>query len=141
TTTTQSYKRLLRGNDFSTLDNFTTYKTFENTPLAYVKSSVLFYYLNLLGRVDYNLPFSDHSNDASVHTYYLKQEKEATGTSNTVLPYKRQNFGFSALYGYKDRYFLKADLGYSGSEQFHPDNRYALTPAISGAWIASKEEF
>lgn len=141
TTTTQSYQRLLRGNDFSTLDNFTTYKTFENTPLAYGKSSVFFYYLNLLGRVDYNRRFGDHSIDASVHTYYLKQEKEATGTSNTVLPYKRQNFGFSALYAYKDRYFLKADLGYSGSEQFHPDNRYALTPAISGAWIASKEDF
>ncbi|HWK56495.1 MAG TPA: SusC/RagA family TonB-linked outer membrane protein [Parapedobacter sp.] len=141
TTTTQSYQRLLRGNDFSTLDNFTTYKTFENTPLAYGKSSVFFYYLNLLGRIDYNRRFGDHSIDASVHTYYLKQEKEATGTSNTVLPYKRQNFGFSALYGYKDRYFLKADLGYSGSEQFHPDNRYALTPAISGAWIASKEDF
>ncbi|MGV3762517.1 SusC/RagA family TonB-linked outer membrane protein [Parapedobacter sp.] len=141
TTTTQNYKRVLRGSDFSVLDDFTTYKTFENTPLAYGKGSVFFYYLNLLGRVDYNRRFGDHSIDASVHTYYLKQEKESTGTSNTVLPYKRQNFGSSALYGYKDRYFLKADLGYSGSEQFHPDNRYALTPAISGAWIASKEDF
>ncbi|MEC3878803.1 SusC/RagA family TonB-linked outer membrane protein [Parapedobacter sp. 10938] len=141
TLTTQNYKRVLRGDDFSTLDNFTTYKTFENTPLAYSKGSVFFYYLNLLGRIDYNRRFGDHSIDASVHTYYLKQEKESGGTSNAVLPYMRQNFGFSALYGYKDRYFLKADLGYSGSEQFHPDNRYALTPAISGAWIASKEDF
>ena len=32
-------------------------------------------------------------------------------------------------------------MGYSGSEQFHPDFRYTLTPAISGAWIASKEDF
>src|SRR5690606_2205200 len=61
--------------------------------------------------------------------------------ANTVLPYMRQNFGVSALYGYRDRYFLKADMGYSGSEQFHPDNRYTATPAISGAWIASKEDF
>src|SRR5690606_24901398 len=89
TTTTQNYQRVLRGNDFSTLDDFTTYKTFENTPLAYGKGSVFFYYLNLLGRVDYNRRFGDHSIDASVHTYYLKQEKESTGTSNTVLPYKR----------------------------------------------------
>src|SRR5690606_16595244 len=141
TATTQSYRRVLRGSDFSVLDNFTPYKTFENTPLAYGKGSVFFYYLNLLGRLDYNRRFGDHSIDASAHTYYLKQEKESNGTSNAVLPYMRQNFGISALYGYKDRYFLKADLGYSGSEQFHPDNRYSATPAISGAWIASKEDF
>src|SRR5690606_14916209 len=63
------------------------------------------------------------------------------GSSNSVLPYKRQNFGVTALYGYKDRYYLKGDMGYSGSEQFHPDNRYSTTPAISGAWIASNEDF
>src|SRR5690606_794234 len=139
--TTQSYRRVLRGNDLSTLDDFTLYKTFENTPLSYSKGSVFFYYLNLLGRVDYNRRFGDHSIDASAHTYYLKQEKETAGNANTVLPYMRQNFGVSALYGYRDRYFLKADMGYSGSEQFHPDNRYTATPAISGAWSASKEDF
>jgi len=140
TGTSQSYVRALRDDDFSVLD-FTKYKTFENTPLTYGKGSVFFYYLNLLARVDYNRRFGDHSIDASAHTYYLKQEKESGGSSNSVLPYKRQNFGVSALYGYKDRYFLKADMGYSGSEQFHPDNRYVLTPAVSGAWIASKEDF
>lgn len=141
TLTTQSYRRVMRGNDLSNLDNFSIYKSFENTPLAYGKGSVFFYYLNLLGRVDYNRRFGDHSIDASAHTYYLKQETESGGSSNAVLPYMRQNFGVSALYGYKDRYFLKADMGYSGSEQFHPDNRYTATPAISGAWIASKEDF
>lgn len=49
--------------------------------------------------------------------------------------------GLSATYGYKKRYFVKADLGYSGSEQFHPDNRYVATPAISAAWVVSSEPF
>ncbi|MGC9352985.1 MAG: TonB-dependent receptor domain-containing protein, partial [Mariniphaga sp.] len=35
----------------------------------------------------------------------------------------------------------KGDLGYSGSEQFHPDNRFTATPSISAAWIVSKEDF
>ncbi|SCM59052.1 SusC/RagA family TonB-linked outer membrane protein [Petrimonas mucosa] len=141
TGTTQSYKRLIRESDFSTLDNFVPYKTFENTPLSYNKSAVFFYYLNFKGSIDYSRRFGDHSIDASAHTYYLRQEKEAAGSSNSVLPYKRQNFGVTALYGYKDRYYLKGDMGYSGSEQFHPDNRYSTTPAISGAWIASNEDF
>ena len=141
TGTNQSYKRLLREDDFSRLDNFIQYKGFENTPLSYNKGSTFFYYLNFKGNINYNRRFGDHSINALAHTYYLKQEKETGESSNTVLPYKRQNFGLSALYGYKDRYYLKGDMGYSGSEQFHPDYRYTLTPAISGAWIASKEEF
>lgn len=141
TYTTQNYKRVVRGSDNSSLDDFTQYKTFENTALAYSKGSVFFYYLNLLASIDYSRRFGDHSIDASAHTFYLKQEKEATGSNNTILPYKRQNFGVSVLYGYKDRYYLKGDLGYSGSEQFAEDNRYTSTPAISAAWIASKEDF
>lgn len=141
TGTNQSYKRLIREDDFSTLDNFIAYKTFENTPLSYNKGSVFFYYLNFLGKIDYNRRFGDHSINASAHTYYLRQEKESGGSSSDVLPYMRQNFGLSALYGYKDKYYLKGDIGYSGSEQFHPDHRYTVTPAISAAWIASKEDF
>ncbi len=141
TATTQSFQRVVRGNDFSVLDNFTKYKTWENTPLVYSKSSTFFYYLDLLANMEYKRQFGDHSVDATAHTYYLYQEKETTGSSNTVLPYKRQNFGLSVLYGFKDRYFVKGDLGYSGSEQFHPDNRFTATPSISAAWIASKEDF
>ena len=141
TGTNQNYRRVLRGDDFSVLNDFTIYKSFENTPLSYNKGSTFFYYLNLLGRLDYTRRFGDHSFDASAHTFYLKQETETTGSENNVLPYLRQNFGVSALYGYKDRYFLKGDLGYSGSEQFHPDNRYIATPSISASWIASKEDF
>lgn len=141
TQTLQDFKRVMRGKDFSLLDNFSKYKTWENTPLAYTKGSVFFYYLDLFANMEYKRRFGDHSFDASAHTYYLIQEKETTGSTNSVLPYKRQNFGLSLLYSYKDRYFLKGDLGYSGSEQFHPDHRYIATPAISASWIASKEDF
>ena len=141
TGTNQNFRRVLRGDDLSVLDDFSVYKSFENTPLSYNKGSTFFYYLNLLAKLDYNRRFGDHSIDASAHTYFLKQEIETAGSANNVLPYLRQNFGVSALYGFKDRYFLKGDLGYSGSEQFHPDNRYIATPSISAAWIASKEDF
>jgi hypothetical protein len=49
--------------------------------------------------------------------------------------------GVTATYGYKNRYFLKADLGYTGSDQFARDYRYVTTPAVSAAWIASEEDF
>lgn len=141
TNTTQNFQRVVRGNDFSVLDNFTKYETWENTPLVYSKGSIYFYYLDLFSNIEYKRQFGDHTIDATAHTYYLYQEKENTGSSNTVLPYKRQNFGVNILYGFKDRYFVKGDLGYSGSEQFHPDNRFTATPSVSAAWIVSKEGF
>ncbi len=141
TNTTQNFQRVIRGNDYSVLDNFTKYKTWENTPLAYSKGSVFFYNFNLLANMEYKRSFGDHHIDAIARTYYLVQEKENTGSSNSILPYKRQNYGVSALYSYKDRYFLKGDMAYSGSEQFHEDYRYIATPAVSAAWITSKEDF
>jgi TonB-linked SusC/RagA family outer membrane protein len=141
TNTSQDFQRVIRGNDFSVVDDFSKYKTWENTPLAYGKGSTFFYNLNLSASLEYKRRFGDHSIDAKARTYYLVQEKENVGSSNSVLPYKRQNFGLSALYGFKDRYFLKGDIAYSGSEQFHKDYRYITTPAISAAWIASKEDF
>ncbi len=141
TATKQDFQRVIRGNDFSVLDNFDKYGKWENTPLAYSKGSTFFYYLDLFANMEYKRQFGEHLIDATAHTYYLYQEKESTGSSNTVLPYKRQNLGLSVLYGFKDRYFVKGDLGYSGSEQFHPDNRFTTTPSISASWIASKEDF
>ncbi len=141
TSTSQDFQRVIRGNDYSVLDNFTKYGDKENTPLSYSKSSTFFYYLDLFANIDYKRQFGDHNINASAHTYYLYQEKEATGSTNAVLPYKRQNFGLSVLYGFKNRYFLKGDVGYSGSEQFHPDNRFTATPSVSAAWIVSKEDF
>ncbi|MDR1865670.1 MAG: SusC/RagA family TonB-linked outer membrane protein [Bacteroidales bacterium] len=139
TLTTQNYERWIRTPDYSDLQ-FIKKGSDENTPLVYSKRSIFFYHLNLLGTVDYKRRFGHHSIDAMGYIFYQKQEKEdASGAG--ILPYKRQSMGVTALYGYRDRYFVKGDLGYSGSEQFHPDHRYIATPAVSAAWIVSKEDF
>ena len=137
TSTTQSYERWIRTTQLDEL-TFTKRGTAENTPLSYGKGATFFYHLNLLGQFDYARRFGQHSVNAMAYIFYQMQEKEL---SYSPLPYKRQNMGISATYGFRDRYFLKGDLGYSGSEQFHPDHRYIATPGVSVAWIASKEDF
>ena len=45
-------------------------------------------------------------------------------------------------YGFKDKYFAEASFGYNnGSERFAKHNQPGFFPAVSGAWIASKERF
>ena len=139
TNTLQSYERWGRTANLNELE-FTKRGNNENTPLVYSKGTVFFYHLNLLGQLDYQRRFDRHSLHAAAYIFYQQQKKE-TNSGAGILPYKRQSMGVTATYGYRDRYFLKGDLGYSGSEQFHPDHRYIATPGLSASWIVSNEDF
>ena len=57
--------------------------------------------------------------------------------------FEQRNLSFSmrGSYGFMDRYFVEASFGYNGSERFTKNNRMGFFPALSGAWIASKENF
>jgi TonB-linked SusC/RagA family outer membrane protein len=44
-------------------------------------------------------------------------------------------------YNYKNKYFLSGSYRYDGSSAFAPSKQYGGFPSISGAWLASNEEF
>ncbi|WP_291910143.1 SusC/RagA family TonB-linked outer membrane protein [Chitinophaga sp. CB10] len=46
-----------------------------------------------------------------------------------------------ANYAYKDKYLFQASLRQDGSSAFGANNRWALFPAVSGAWKVSSEPF
>ena len=112
TRTTQDFERYIRTKDMSGL-YFTQKGSSLNSPLKYAKSSTMDYNLNLYAHADYNRTFGEHSIDAMGYIFYQKQELQKSN-----LPYKRESMGATVTYGYKNRYFIKADVGYSGSEQF-----------------------
>jgi TonB-linked SusC/RagA family outer membrane protein len=138
--TAQDYQRVVRGEPLSRLDNFSQYKFWTDGNLRYFSGDVFFYYLNLMGKVNYTRRFGDHTIDVAAHTFYQYMESEAVSGTG-IVPYKRQNTGLSAVWGIGDKYFVKADVGYSGSEQFAKDHRYVWTPAISAAWLLTKDDF
>ena len=140
TYTTQNFERYVRSSDLSQL-NFSKKGSYENTPLVYNRTALFQYVLELSANINYSRKFGDHSIDALGFISYQKMERAADATVVEMFPYKRENLGVTALYGYLNKYFVKADFGYSGSEQFAPENRYTTTPAISASWIASKEDF
>jgi TonB-linked SusC/RagA family outer membrane protein len=153
TVNTQTFAKYTRNARYDVLE-FTRLGTDENTPLQYppAKTASLEYNLNLYATLDYEQRSGDHYLKAMAYGMYLQQEAPTMflltwgsgGISlsrSSPLPYYRQNFGSSLLYGYADRYFAKVDLGYTGSEQFAKGNRYVFTPGFSAAWIASSEEF
>lgn len=44
-------------------------------------------------------------------------------------------------YDWNSRYMAEFNIGYNGSENFHPDKRFAAFPAASVGWIVSEEKF
>lgn len=44
-------------------------------------------------------------------------------------------------YNFDQRYFVDFNFGYTGSENFHRDNRFGFFPAFSGAWNVAEEPF
>jgi TonB-linked SusC/RagA family outer membrane protein len=124
---------------------------YDNTPLVYGKFSQFSYNLNLFLHADYHQTFGDHSLSAMAYWLSLTDDKVipyesaaaygATSTGADILPYRRNDMGAYLLYGFRDRYFVKADVGYAGSDQFARGYRYVATPALSGAWVVSEEGF
>lgn len=44
-------------------------------------------------------------------------------------------------YDWNNCYMLEFNMGYNGSENFHPDRRFSAFPAASAGWIISEENF
>ena len=137
--TKQDYERYVQGSD-STGVGFIKKGAQNNTPLAYSKSHSYYYHLTYNVAMNYKRDFGRHSLGAMAYMFYQNLTK-AENDSARMLPYNRVSSGFEVSYGFDNRYLLKLDMGYSGSEQYARSSRYITTPAISGAWVLSNEAF
>jgi TonB-linked SusC/RagA family outer membrane protein len=137
--TTQDYERWVRTNDADAL-TFVKKGSQVNSPLAYGKSHSYYYHLSYNAALNYQRDFDKHRIGGMGYFFYQNLTKADTG-SPWLLPYNRLHTGAEATYGYDNRYLLKLDAGYSGSEQYARGSRYTLTPAVSGAWVVSNEGF
>ena len=86
--------------------------------------------------------------DATLHQTSLTAVFQALQANSAPVSdlfgsFEQRNLSFSmrGSYGFLDRYFVEASFGYNGSERFTKNNRMGFFPAVSGAWIISKENF
>jgi len=139
TSTLQNYQLWTRTNNNEVLE-FQRLGTKENTALVYSKYRQMYWNINLSAFANYTRTFGDHYVNALAYIFYQNRETESTD-GGLMLPYKRETFGATATYGFKNRYFIRGDISTSGSEQFHPDHRWTTTPAVSATWLLSEESF
>lgn len=84
------------------------------------------------GAVNYARTFGDHS----VSALALFNQRENIRT--TAFPYRTMGLVGRVTYDYKRTYLLEANLGYTGSEQFSPKNRFGLFPSVAVGWVPSQ---
>lgn len=108
-----------------------------NVPLTYVEEAATAGYrqLNLQAQINYNRKFGNH-NVSGMAVY--NQLKTETGSA---IPSALIGTAGRFTYGFKSKYFAEVNLGYNGSENFAPGNRFGFFPAYSLGWNISEEAF
>lgn len=94
------------------------------------------YTVNIQGFMEYDRIFGKHE----VTGLVMAMRKFWEGTAADI-PYNVIGTSARLTWSYADRYLAEANLGYNGSEQFAPANRFGFFPAGSLGWVASNEGF
>ncbi|MDR1523919.1 MAG: TonB-dependent receptor [Tannerella sp.] len=97
-----------------------------------------YYYMNLQYSLNYVRRFGLHD---VTGMFLLQRDNWESSDYAADLPYNMIGFSGRATYGYDNRYLAEVNVGYNGSEQFAPNNRFGFFPAFSAGWVVSNEEF
>lgn len=73
--------------------------------------------------------------------YNQKISRQSADNIVNSLSYKQQGIAARVTYSWNDRYFLEANAGYNGSENFNPEKRFGFFPAFGVGWAVSNEDF
>ena len=92
--------------------------------------------------LDYHRTFARHHNVSGLVVFNMRNYLDANGASLfTTLPYKQQSLSGRLTYDYDNRYFVEANAGYTGSENFEPGHRFGFFPAFAIGWVPSNEKW
>lgn len=94
------------------------------------------YNINMQGSIHYDRSFGVH--DVTSMVLAQRDFWESTGGE---IPFNVIGVAGRATYSYDNRYLAEVNLGYNGSEQFAPNNRFGFFPAFSLGWVMSNEGF
>ncbi|MEJ7770010.1 MAG: SusC/RagA family TonB-linked outer membrane protein [Chitinophagaceae bacterium] len=85
--------------------------------------------------LDYDRIFGNHGIKASV------RGQRYVNNSPERLDFRGQGVSGRVDYGFRQKYYLGLVAGFTGSENFPPDRRYGLFPAVSAGWVVTEEKF
>ncbi len=110
---------------------------------SYSKSTQQYRKYHLEAVLNYDKIFGeDHRTSALVY-YYISDAKHSQDATNNLeaIPLRYQGVSSRLTYGFRDTYFLDANFGYTGSENFQPGRQYGFFPSIALGWVPTSYDF
>lgn len=128
-----------------TSDNYTG--SFQ--PLYYANTSGLSKYTSSVRKLYYetrlNYAKKINKHDLALMAVFKRNQVDVIGNSSSVNqveePRKTEDWAGRITYNYDLRYLFEVNLGYSGSDQFAPKNRFGFFPAFAIGWNLANEVF
>ncbi len=108
--------------------------------LNLIKRFGAYYYMNLQYSLNYARQFGKHDLTGMI-LFQRDNWQNPNWQANYDLPYNMLGLVGRVTYDFDNRYLAEINLGYNGSEQFAPKNRFGFFPAFSVGWVASNEPF
>lgn len=91
--------------------------------------------------VNYDRVFDQHSIGALLYYYIEDTASTGAGSSMSAIPKRYQSLSGRLNYGFRDTYFIDANFGLNGSENFQPGRQYGFFPSMALAWVPSQYDF
>lgn len=92
---------------------------------------------------DYETIFNKNHRFSALLYYYMSDEKRTAEISNSMsaIPKRYQGISGRLTYGFKDTYFIDANFGYTGSENFQPGKQFGFFPSGAIGWVPTNYSF
>ncbi|MCI1647880.1 MAG: TonB-dependent receptor [Bacteroides sp.] len=113
-----------------------------NNFLGYSKSNGGNRSLYFEGQLNYSKLIAENHQIDALLLYNMRDYVNADATTSIYsLPYRSQGLAGRISYGLKGTYFLEANFGYNGSENFAPGKKWGFFPSVAAGWLISNESF
>ncbi|MFV0592226.1 MAG: SusC/RagA family TonB-linked outer membrane protein [Draconibacterium sp.] len=86
-----------------------------------------------------SISYARRFNDHNVSVLFLGQRRK--WQDDVAFPHFEEGIVGRITYDYKTKYLVEVNLGYNGSEQFAPKNRYGFFPSYAVGWNLHQEKF
>ncbi|EFZ36571.1 TonB-linked outer membrane protein, SusC/RagA family [Hoylesella oralis ATCC 33269] len=110
-----------------------------NTTMSFKSDKWVYRTFYFEAALDYKHTFAKRHNVSGLVVFNIRNYRDANGDLIGSLPHKQESLSARATYDYDNRYFVEANLGYTGSENFAKGHRFGTFPAWAIGWVPSNE--
>lgn len=92
----------------------------------------------------YGRNFTGNHNVEGLLKYFVREQRQTQNLGTDIkngLPRRNMSISGRAMYGFKNRYLVEFNFGYTGSENFKKGHQFGFFPAVAVGWNVAEENF